>query len=76
LDGDPEFTVTIGLGGKSASYWKSNKIQFWKWRGICRAYKNPILESDVGHMNFENRRKACKAHVVSTTRSGMVGRMD
>jgi hypothetical protein len=34
------------------------------------AYKNPISESNVGHMSFENRRKACEAHVVFTTRSG------
>jgi len=27
-------------------------------------------------MNFENKRKACGAQVVSTTRSGMVGHMD
>ncbi len=42
LDGDSEFTMTIGLGGKSASYWKSNKIQFWKWKGVCKDYWNPI----------------------------------
>jgi hypothetical protein len=27
-------------------------------------------------MSFENRRKACGAQVISTTRSGMVGCMD
>ncbi len=47
-NGDPEFITTIGLGGKLASYWKLDKRQFWKWRGICRAYKNPISESNVG----------------------------
>ncbi len=30
------------------------------------AYKNPILKSDVGQTNFENRGKASRAHVVST----------
>jgi hypothetical protein len=47
-DGDPKFTATIGLGGKSTSYWKLDRRHFWKWRGICRVYKNPILEYDVG----------------------------
>jgi hypothetical protein len=37
------------------------------------AYRNPILEFDVGQMNAENRRKAYGAHVISTTRSGTVG---
>ncbi len=41
-DGDLKFIASIGLGGKLASYWKTNKRQSWKWRGICRAYKNPI----------------------------------
>jgi hypothetical protein len=40
--------------------------QFRKWKGVCMAYKNPILESDVGQTSFENKRKAYKAHVVST----------
>jgi hypothetical protein len=75
-DGDPEFTMTIRLGGKLTSYWKTNKTKFWKWRGVCKAYKNPISKFDVGHMSFENRRKACRAHVISITRSGMVGCMD
>jgi hypothetical protein len=46
-DGDPEFTTTIRLGSKSTSYWKINERQFWKWKGMCRAYKNPILKFDV-----------------------------
>jgi hypothetical protein len=25
LDGDPKFTVTIGLGGKSSNHWKTTK---------------------------------------------------
>ncbi len=29
LDGDSKFTTTIGLGGKSVSYWKINKRQSW-----------------------------------------------
>ncbi len=61
LDGDPKFIGTIGLGGKSASYWKTNKRQFWRWRRICRAYRNPISKSDVGQMSFENKRKAYEA---------------
>jgi hypothetical protein len=39
-------------------------------------YKNPISKFDVGWTNFENRGKACEAHVVSTTRSGTTGCMD
>jgi hypothetical protein len=75
-NGDVEFIMTIGLGGKSTSYWKSNKRQFWEWKGICKAYKNPILKFDVGQASFENRKKACGAQVVSTTRSGVVGCMN
>jgi hypothetical protein len=41
-NGEPKFTTTIGLGGKLASYWKTNRRQFWKWKGICKAYKNFI----------------------------------
>ncbi len=59
LDGDPEFTLTIGLGGKSISYSKINKRQFQKWRGICKAYRNPILKFDVRETSFENKGKAC-----------------
>jgi hypothetical protein len=40
-NGDPKFTTTIGLGGKSINYWKSNIIQFWKWSGVCKAYRTP-----------------------------------
>jgi hypothetical protein len=47
-DGDLEFIATIGLGSKLVSYWKTNIKESWKWRGICRAYKKPISESDVG----------------------------
>ncbi len=43
---------------------------------MCRTYKNPISEFDVGHMSFENRRKDYEAQVVSTTRSGTKGHMD
>ncbi len=68
--------MTTRLGGKATSYWKWNRRKSWKWGGVCRAYKNPISEYDVGQMSFENRRKACGAQVISTTRSGMVGCMD
>jgi hypothetical protein len=37
-DGDPEFTVTIRLGGKLTSYWKTIKRQFWKWKRTCKVY--------------------------------------
>ncbi len=47
FDGDLEFTLTIGFGGKSTSYWKSDRRQSWKWKGTCMAYKNPILKSNV-----------------------------
>jgi hypothetical protein len=48
LDGDSEFIATIRLGGKSASYWKLDIKKNWKWRGVCKDYRNPILEFDVG----------------------------
>jgi hypothetical protein len=32
------------------------------------AYRNPISKSNVGHMSFENKGRACGAHVISTTR--------
>ncbi len=70
LDGNLKFIMTIGLGGKSISYWKIDRKQFWKWRGSCKAYKNPILEFDVGQMSFENKGKSCRAHVVSNIRNG------
>jgi hypothetical protein len=57
----PEVYNDIGLGGKSVNYWKIDKRQFQKWRGVCRAYRNPILEFDVGQMSFENKGKAYKA---------------
>ncbi len=50
--------------------------QSLKWRGVCKAYKNPILESDVGKTNFDNKWKICKAHVVSTTKGGTSWSMD
>jgi len=76
LDDDSEFTMTIKLGGKLASYWKTNKRQNWKWKTVCKAYINPISKFDVGHMSFENKGKACGAQVVSTTRSGIPRCMD
>ncbi len=75
-DGDSKFIVIIELGGKSANYWKINKKQSWKWRGVCRAYKNPISKSNVGQMNFENKGKAYGAQVVFTTRDGMTWNVD
>ncbi len=74
--GDLEFQVTIELGGKLTSYWKIDKREFQKWRGVCKAYRNAILEFDVGHTSFDNKGKACGAQVVSTTRSGTVRCMD
>jgi hypothetical protein len=47
-DGNPKFTMTFGLGARLSSHWKMNRRQFWQWRGTCKAYKNPILEFDVG----------------------------
>jgi len=38
LDSDLEFIATIGLRGKLTSYWKANRRQFQKWRGIYKAY--------------------------------------
>jgi len=76
LNGDSEFTMTIRLGSKLASYWKLDKKQFKKWRGVCKAYKNPISEFDVGHTSVENRGKAYRAHVVFSTRSGTMKCMD
>jgi len=75
-DGDPKFIAAIGLGGKSMSYWKPDKKQSWKWRRVCRAYKNPISEFNVGQMNSKNKRKACGAHIVSNTRGGTTRHMD
>ncbi len=75
-DSDPEFITTIGLGWKLASYWKTNWRQFWKWRRLYKAYKNPISKFDVGQMNYGSRGKTCKAHVVSTTRGGTTWSMD
>ncbi len=61
LDGDVEFTTIIGLIGKLANYWKSDIIWFWKSKGVCRAYRNPISKFDVGQMSSENKRKTCEA---------------
>ncbi len=60
-NGDLEFIMTIGFGGKSSSRWKTNKRQYWKCRGVCRAFRNPILESNVGQTNFENIRNGMKS---------------
>jgi hypothetical protein len=76
LDGDLKFIVSIGLGGKSTSYWKTNIKKSWKWKGICWAYKNPILEFDVEQMSSDNRGKACRPQVVSTTRGGTTWSME
>jgi hypothetical protein len=76
LDGDPKFTMIIGLGGKLASYWKTNKRQSWKWRGVCKAYRNPVSKLNVGQMNSKNKGKAYGAQVVSTTRGGTTWSMD
>jgi hypothetical protein len=57
-DGDSEFTATIKLGGKLASDWTSDIKQYWKWKGGCRAYRNPILESNVGQTSVKNGGKA------------------
>jgi hypothetical protein len=75
-DGDSEFTMTIGLGGKSPSYWKVKIRQFWKWRGVCRAYRNPISKSNVGQTSLKNKGKTCRAQVVSTTKGGTMWNMD
>jgi hypothetical protein len=50
-----------------SSHFKINKRKFSKWRGVCKAYKNPILKSNVGQTSSENKKKTCKAQVVSTT---------
>ncbi len=60
LDGNSKFIVAIGFGGKLASYWKTNKKQSWKWKGICRAYKNPMLESNVRQTSSKNKGKIYK----------------
>jgi hypothetical protein len=49
---------------------RRTKNNLEKWRGICRAFKNPILESNVGQMSFENKGKTWRAQVISTTRNG------
>ncbi len=76
LDGDSKFIVTIGFGGKLLSHWKINRRQSWKWKRVCKAYKNPISKSDVGQMSSKNRGKTCKAQIISTTRGGTVWNMD
>ncbi len=48
LDGDLEFITTIGLRGKLSSYEKMNRIQSWKWRGVCKAYKTPYHTTTKG----------------------------
>ncbi len=76
LDGNLELMVIVGLGGKLSRHWKKNKRKFWQWRRVYKAYRNCILESDVGQTNYDNRRKACRSQVVSTTKGGMVWNMD
>ncbi len=61
LDGDSKFSSTIGLGGKSTSYWKTYRIQSLKWRGVCMAYKNAISKCDVGQTNFNDIKKTYMA---------------
>jgi hypothetical protein len=34
------------------------------------------LESNVGQISYENKRKNCMAHVISTIRNGIVWSMD
>jgi hypothetical protein len=36
-----------------------------------KAYRNPILESNVGQMSFENKRQTYMAHVIFITKGGM-----
>ncbi len=57
-DGDPKFIMTIKVRCKLTSYWKSDRRQSWKWRGIYKAYRNPILKFDVGQTSDENTGKA------------------
>jgi hypothetical protein len=73
---DSKFTSIIGLGGNSSNHWKINRRQSWKWKGICRAYTNPILKFDIGLMSSKKRGKTWKAQVVSTTINGMTWSMD
>jgi hypothetical protein len=40
-DGDLEFTTTIGLKGKSANYWKSNKDNLENGEEYARLIKTP-----------------------------------
>jgi hypothetical protein len=40
-----------------------------KWKGVCKAYRNPISKFDVGQMNSKNKGKNYRAQVVSITRS-------
>ncbi len=75
-NGDPEFIATIGLEGKLIIYWNIDKRQSWKWIKVCKAFKNPILEFNVGNTSFENKGKAYGAQVISTTRGGMTWSMD
>ncbi len=56
-DGDLKFTTTIGTGGSLASYWKSDRKQSWKWRGVYEAYTNPISNYDFGKMSFEKKER-------------------
>ncbi len=73
-DGNLELMVIVGLGGRLSSHWKKKKN--WQWRRVYEAYRNCILESDVGQTNYDNRGKACRSQVISTTKGGMVWSMD
>jgi hypothetical protein len=66
LDGDSEFITTIELKGKLTSYWNTDRWESWIWKGVCKAYINPILKSNVGQTHSQNRGKTWKAHIVFT----------
>jgi hypothetical protein len=38
---------------------------------MCENYTNPISKYDVGQMSSKNKKKPCKAQVISTTRGGI-----
>jgi hypothetical protein len=50
-DGDPKFIVTIKLEEKLTNYWKSNKKQTWKWKGVWKAH-NTIIKCVLVHFGF------------------------
>jgi hypothetical protein len=63
-DGDSKFTITIGLGGKLANYWKTNKKNLENGKEYAQLTKTPyqnlmlnkwvlkIEEIFVGHKSF------------------------